>query len=398
MTLSSPPKYVISVLNRLERNGFSAYLVGGCVRDLIIGRRPADWDVCTNALPNEIMSVFKHSRDTGSKHGTVTVFAGKSKVEVTTFRSDGEYTDFRRPESVTFIADLKGDLARRDFTMNAIALPLSGLIFDPFGGAADIEKRLIRCVGQPKKRFKEDALRMLRALRFSAVLAFEIEEKTLEAIDECSELTSFLAAERVCSELESMLMSPNPALISQMISLGLLTRYISGTKEIDLSVLSSLPKNRTERWAGLCALLLRSGMVLSPEDFLQTLRLDSATIHTAACGAKLSLSKPSNTKLIWKKLLSRHGTDCVKCAAAAADALYGMGHTKMLRSIISSGECYSLKGLEISGDELLELGFKGKRLGEVLYELLDHVLAHPKDNVRDILLSLAADIAKYDGL
>jgi tRNA nucleotidyltransferase (CCA-adding enzyme) len=398
LTLFSPPKYVVSVLNRLECKGFSAYLVGGCVRDLLIGRRPADWDVCTNALPCEIMSVFEHSRDTGSKHGTVTVFVGKSKVEVTTFRSDGEYTDYRRPESVTFIPDLKGDLARRDFTMNAIALPLSGLAFDPFGGAVDIENRLIRCVGEPNQRFNEDALRMLRALRFSAVLGFEIEESTLEAIGENSLLTNFLAAERVCSELQSVLMSSKPELISQMISLGLLTRYIKDTQEIDLAALAALPKSRAERWAGLCALLLQSKMISNPEDFLQSLRLDSSTVHKAACGVKLSLSEPPSSKLMWKKLLSRHGTDCGKCTAAAADALYGTEHTKKLRSVISSGECYCLKRLKISGDELLELGFRGKRLGEVLYELLDHVLAHPNDNDLEVLLSLATDIAKSDGL
>ena len=192
-----PPKYVINVMERLSRRGFEVYLVGGCVRDLIIGRRPCDWDVCTSALPEEVMSFFPRSRPTGIKHGTVTVISHGSPVEVTTFRSDGEYKDHRRPESVIFIGDLKSDLERRDFTINALAMPLSGEILDNFGGRKDIENKLIRCVGEPEKRFDEDALRMLRAFRFSAVLGFEIEQDTLDAIKIKAHLSKELAKERI---------------------------------------------------------------------------------------------------------------------------------------------------------------------------------------------------------
>ncbi len=390
MTCISPPKYVITVLKRLESHGYSAYLVGGCVRDIIMDRRPNDWDICTSAFPEQVMEIFEHSRPTGIKHGTVTVIEHGSRVEVTTFRSDGEYLDHRRPENVLFISDLRSDLQRRDFTMNAIALPLSGLVFDPFGGAQDIENCLIRCVGAAEKRFNEDALRMLRAMRFSAVLGFEIEPQTMDAIKSCSHLTSSLAAERVCAELEKVLLSGSPEHISEVISAGLLCGILGETRSSpELSGIALLPKNRAQRWAGLCALLKRNGTIEGAEEFLLSLKLDSATVHNAAKGCILVENEAPETKLAWKRLLSRTGIECGKCAAAAADVLYGTGHIKLLSSVISGGDCFCLKRLDISGDDLLELGFSGKALGNGLYALLDYVLEHPEYNSKEHLVSLA---------
>jgi len=263
-----PPKYVISIQKRLESRGFPAYLVGGCVRDIIMGRRPNDWDLCTAALPEEVTAIFPRSRPTGIKHGTVTVIEHGSSAEVTTFRSDGEYKDHRRPENVRFIADLKGDLERRDFTVNALALPLSGEIFDPFGGRGDIEKRLLRCVGEPDTRFNEDALRMFRAFRFSAVLGFEIEPLTLAAIRRNAALSSTLAKERVRAEIEKILLSESPQVISELIVFGLLSDIIAASPAIpNLSLLKRLPKNRALRWAGLCALLSKSGQISGVGEF-----------------------------------------------------------------------------------------------------------------------------------
>ena len=189
----SPPKYVKHILITLQSRGHAAYLVGGCVRDMILGVHPQDWDICTSALPEQTLEIFPNTRPTGLKHGTVTVYVNSRSVEVTTFRSDGAYADHRHPTAVSFVGDLTTDLSRRDFTMNAIALPPDGLVVDPFGGVDDIKNRIIRCVGYPELRFEEDALRMFRALRFSARLGFTIEEKTLSAIEKKAPLAASLA-------------------------------------------------------------------------------------------------------------------------------------------------------------------------------------------------------------
>jgi len=386
----TPPEYVISILRRLEKHGFSAYMVGGCVRDIIMGRHPNDWDLCTCALPEEVCAVFPHSRPTGIKHGTVTVTINGSSVEITTFRSDGEYKDHRRPDSVFFIADLKGDLERRDFTVNALALPLSGEICDLFGGRDDIEKRLIRCVGDPDKRFNEDALRMLRAFRFSAVLGFEIEVQTLAAIRNNAPLSLGLAKERVRIELEKILVSDSPQVISTVIEYGLLSGITAKCSAIpDLNMLKMLPKNRGLRWAGLCTLLLKNDIIADVEKFLTTLRLDSATVQNCAVGCNLALNKVPSDTLSWKRLLSKNGTEAGKCAAAACDMLYGLGHLKLLGKVIAGTECFSIRQLAVSGDDLIALGFGGTELGLVLSSLLEHVLESPLDNEKAFLIDMA---------
>ena len=391
-----PPKYVSAVLSRLEKRGFSAYMVGGCVRDIIMGRRPNDWDICTSALPEEVCAVFPHSRPTGIKHGTVTVTVHGSPVEITTFRSDGEYLDHRRPDSVRFIADLRGDLERRDFTVNALALPLSGEICDLFGGREDIDKKLIRCVGNPEKRFDEDALRMLRAFRFSAVLGFEIEPVTLAAIRNKAPLSRGLAKERVRTELEKILLSSSPQVFSTVLEYGLLSELVDeGSFLPDLSILEKLPRNRALRWAGLCALLLTNGVIADTEAFLTALRLDSALIRACSTGCSLVSENAPKDVLSWKKLLSQNGIEVAKCAAAACDVLYGTGHLKLLYKLLRSGECYSFKQLAVTGDDLLELGFRGTELGDLLSALLDSVLEHPHNNDKTFLLDLARQREKH---
>ena len=172
MAGNTPPKHVKHIMITLQARGYRAFLVGGCVRDMILGAQPQDWDICTSALPEQVMEVFPGSRPTGLRHGTVTVTENAKSVEVTTFRSEGRYADHRHPDSVSFVGDLTTDLSRRDFTMNAIAVSIDGLVADPFGGVEDIKNKLIRCVGEPEQRFEEDALRMFRAFRFSARLGF----------------------------------------------------------------------------------------------------------------------------------------------------------------------------------------------------------------------------------
>ena len=226
MSVVSPPAYVRQVLTTLQARGHSAFLVGGCVRDMILGVHPQDWDVCTGALPGEVLEIFPGSRPTGLRHGTVTVVLGKKRVEVTTFRRESGYGDHRHPDEVSFVGDLTADLSRRDFTINAIAVPPDGLVVDPFGGVQDIRDRVVRCVGEPAERFEEDALRMFRALRFSARLGFEIEPLTMAAIEAKAPLAAALAPERIRDEVEKLLLTRQPEKMAALVGAGLLDAFL----------------------------------------------------------------------------------------------------------------------------------------------------------------------------
>ncbi len=204
------PEKVKFIIDTIMEAGYEAYAVGGCIRDFILGREAADWDITTSASPLLVKELFRHTIDTGIKHGTVTVMLGKEGFEVTTYRVDGKYEDGRHPESVTFTASLKEDLKRRDFTINAMAYNEQAGLVDEFGGLKDIENKVIRCVGDAGERFTEDALRMMRAVRFSAQLGYEIEEKTSAAIGKLSERLRLISAERIAVELTKLAVSPHP--------------------------------------------------------------------------------------------------------------------------------------------------------------------------------------------
>lgn len=391
MPTVTPPGYVKQILVTLRSRGHLAYLVGGCVRDILLGVRPHDWDICTSALPEEVMGIFPGSLPTGVKHGTVTVRLRSRQVEVTTFRSDGSYSDHRHPEAVRFVGDLNTDLSRRDFTMNAIALPPDGLLCDPFGGVQDIRDGLIRCVGEPERRFEEDALRMLRALRFSARLGFTVEKSTMAAILEKAPLAAGLAAERVRDEVEKILLTPAPQTAVMLISCGLLDRYLlcrTSPEAGALRRLTRLPKKALYRWAALCTLLERGGAICSTREFLTALRLDSRTIRCCEDCVQL-LSQPApESRVAWKRMLNRYGVDTVSVTAACGDALFG-GHSRnTLREILRSGECFSLRHLAVGGEELAALGLSGRALGEMLDFLLEYVMEYPENNRRELLLSL----------
>lgn len=396
MAAVSPPKYVRNTLRNLEEHGFIACLVGGCVRDMIMDSYPSDWDIGTSATPEEIMRCFPRTAPTGLKHGTITVLQGKSSIEVTTFRKEGPYENNRRPETVTFISELKDDLARRDFTINAMALPLSGMLFDPYGGMQDISNRLIRCVGSPEERFEEDALRQLRALRFAAKLGFEIEEETAGAIQKCSSLASGLSAERVREELEKILMSNSPEVMARVLEYGLADSYLQGKGEPGggLDRIARLPKNKAQRWAGFCAWLVNHGYITDTEGFLRKLRLDNQTIKSCSTGVSMLRRALPGDKTAWKKLLAAAGLDSVACFAAAADVVSPEGgYVKKLKSVLKSGECFTLKYLAVNGDDLILLGARpGAAVGRTLRELLAHVIENPSDNERDTLLRMAAGV------
>ena len=391
MATIAPPKYVRQILFTLQGHGYPAYLVGGCVRDMLLEHRPHDWDICTGALPEQVMALFPGSRPTGLAHGTVTVVIGSRQVEVTTFRTEGSYADHRHPDRVAFVTELTEDLSRRDFTMNAIALAADGLLADPFGGVEDIREKRIRCVGEPALRFEEDALRMLRALRFSAKLGFTIEINTLLAIQEKAPLAATLAAERVREELEKLLLTDAPETVHPLMEMGLLDAYLRDRPLFSplFRKLRRLPRKALYRWAGLTVLLCRLGCIDSAEDFLRSLRLDSRRIRCCAAAEQLLRQPLPTTPLAWKKALHAWEVPGVSCAAAVSDALYGGQSLKALRAVLRSGECFSLKHLAVSGDDLLALGLRGRALGEMLNFLLEYVMEYPENNRRELLLSLA---------
>ena len=264
MDTSVIPGGVAALCARLRAAGREAYPVGGCVRDLLLGRAPGDWDVTTSAQPEEVMALFDRTVPTGIKHGTVTVLTEDGGVEVTTFRAESGYADGRHPDAVTFGGDLAGDLSRRDFTINAMALGPDGAVIDPFGGRRDLADRVIRCVGEPERRFREDALRMLRAVRFSAQLGFAIESATAEALRKSAGLTARLSAERVRTELEKTLLSPWPERGEGLFAWGLLSPFVGAEAQPDLTTLHRVAASPLERWAALCALLLDEGDIVAP--------------------------------------------------------------------------------------------------------------------------------------
>ena len=389
----APPKYVRQVLRSLQARGHVAYLVGGCVRDMALGVRPHDWDICTGALPEQVMEVFPGALPTGLKHGTVTVRINSRSVEVTTFRSEENYADPRHPETERVVGELTTDQSRRDFTINAMALSPDGLIMDPFGGLTDLEHRCIRCVGSPELRFEEDALRMFRALRFSARLDFTIEEATLAAIGKKAHLASALAAERIRDEVEKTLLTPRPETVGLMQHLGLLDGFLCARADAlpELKLLTKLPRKALDRWMALCVILRRRGLISSVEDFLTALRLDSRTIRCCTDGAALLEGRKPRGAPEWKRLLRRWGVDTVSCAARCRDALDGGSSSRELKSVLKSGECFSMKHLAVGGDDLAALGLKGRELGEMLNFLLDYVIEYPENNRRELLLSLAGN-------
>ena len=218
--MKAPPKYVLNILSALGSAGHEAVLAGGCVRDSLLGRRPSDWDAATSAMPEEVLALFPRCVPTGIKHGTVTVIINGVPNEVTTYRTDGEYRDHRRPDSVIFVKSLREDLARRDFTVNAMAYNQKDGLKDFFGGREDIENRILRAVGEPGRRFYEDALRIMRLFRFSSVLGFDIEENTLKAALEYAPTLKSVSAERIYSELLKTLCGKNPAALKPLTDIG----------------------------------------------------------------------------------------------------------------------------------------------------------------------------------
>ena len=380
----------MQVLRHLADNGYHAFLVGGCVRDAVMGRPVNDWDVATSATPVDIVRLFPKTFLTGEKFGTVTVLTPDDQVEVTTFRTEGAYRDGRRPENVEFVSNLDEDLSRRDFTINAMAVSPGGELVDPFGGIRDIEGRTIRCVGGPNTRFGEDSLRMFRAFRFSAQFGFGIERGTLLAIYANADRAKLISAERVRVELEKTLMSHRPETAGEMVKIGLLGRYVDkiGKNPGNLERIAGLPVEQTLRWCAFCAVLLKEGFIASATEFLRDMRLDGKTTRT--CSQALSIHGFPEDSFGTKILFAMYGVDAVRCAAGAHDTLEGGSALSRAGELIASGECFSLNRLAVTGSDLIAIGHPpGRELGMSLERLLAHVIEHPGDNSREVLLDMA---------
>lgn len=386
-----PPKHVREILNRLASAGYTACIVGGCVRDAVLGVEPNDWDIASSALPEEVLALFPDSLTIGMKHGTITVKTDEDLVEVTTFRTDGNYADHRHPDTVSFVKDVAGDLSRRDFTINAIAVLASGEIVDPFGGQEDIRNGIVRCVGDPNLRFEEDALRMFRAFRFSSRLGFSIEDATFRAIRDNAHLASSLAAERIRDELEKVLMTGHPEAVAVIIDCALLASYLTGNcgNAFDFRLLASLPAEPCIRWSGLCHILDSSGCLSSVPDFLRSLRLDNRTMRCASEACTLLAGSPIADGPGWKRALSRFDEKSVRCAAEYWDVSCGGGFVDGLSAVIASGDCCRISQLAVSGSDIRNLGYTGKEIGICLNRLLDAVIDRPELNCREILLDIA---------
>ena len=441
MELRIPEKAEI-ILHTLEEAGYEAYVVGGCVRDSILGRSPDDWDITTSAKPEEVKALFRRTVDTGLIHGTVTVMLDKEGFEVTTYRVDGEYEDGRHPKEVSFTASLEEDLKRRDFTINAMPYnPKRGLV-DLFGGVQDMENRIIRCVGNPLERFTEDALRILRAVRFSAQLGFSIEGETLKAISVLAPNLKYVSAERIQVELLKLLVSPHPDYLRTAYEAGITKEILPEfdrcmeTEQntphhcynVGEHTLQSLLNIRADKVLRLTMLLHDFGKPVvkrtdedgrdhfkthGPEgekmavSILRRLKMDNDTIRKVRSLIKWHDYRPKGEAVSVRKAISLIGEELfplyleVQKADILAQSAYRREEklarltavSALYEEILDRGQCISLKTMALTGRDLIDAGYTpGKELGEILEKLLVHVLENPEDNKKEILLKLAGTV------
>ncbi|CDM67719.1 poly(A) polymerase [Clostridium bornimense] len=439
------PSTVSNIIKILESHGFEAYVVGGCVRDSILGRVPNDWDITTDALPEKVMEVFKDIGatvvPTGIKHGTVTVIINNDSYEITTYRIDGEYKDSRRPEEVIFTSKLQEDLARRDFTINAMAFnPKEGLK-DYFNGIDDLKERKIKTVRNPMDRFEEDALRMLRAIRFSAQLTFDIEEETIEAIKKLSSNIKNISVERIREEFNKIILSDNPRSIYDLYEYGLLENFLPefqfaiNTKQNNPHHIYTVGEHIIKSMENIDKeLILRLTMLLHDigkpktittdengidhfynhplvskdmaEDILRRMKYDNNTIAKVLLLVQYHDQRVNSKKSI-RKLLSKveeeNFNDLIKVWIADIKAqnpkfieekIDAINSIKdKLKEIIESNQCFSLKDLAISGKDLIKLGIKpGKEIGMILNKLLEEVIESPDKNEKEKLIEIVMNM------
>ena len=396
------PEYVKNCIEMLEKSGYSAYAVGGAVRDSLLDKEPSDWDVTTSALPEETQRVFADYRTipTGIKHGTVTVLFDDNgtykPIEITTFRVDGEYRDSRHPENVSFSRNLRDDLSRRDFTVNAMAFNEKEGIVDTFGGKIDLENRTIRAVGEPQKRFTEDALRILRAFRFAAQLDFEIEQKTLEATSVCAHLIKNIARERVGVEFKKLLATQGVSYsLQKMIENGVWQRTFE-TPAPYLETINKLPQLKNGNFATrLCALIFQYSDE-EKEAFLNSLRLsnDEKRLCLRLCKIKDFPIEDNSEKYPSGARRFLHLYNNIY--DEALEMLIFFNENKDLSEFISAisqerskSTPLTLSDLEIRGNDILPFcNGNYANVGKILNLLLERVIENPELNKKETLLEI----------
>ena len=430
------PEKVNTIIQTLQEHGYEAYAVGGCVRDSLLGREPGDWDITTSASPDETKKLFARTVDTGIEHGTVTVLLGKEGFEVTTYRIDGKYEDSRHPTEVIFTRNLREDLLRRDFTINAMAYNDTEGIVDIFGGMDDLKRKIIRCVGNARERFGEDALRIMRGVRFAAQLGFSLEKETKEAMAELAPTLEKISAERIQTELVKLLVSNSPELIREAYHLGITAvilpefdemmqtgqetkyhRYDVG--EHTVQAVCNVPPDKVLRLTMLLHDVAKPEMKTVDADgtahfkghdirgeqkakeILRRLKFDNDTIHKVTKLVRWHDYRMPAEKKNVRKAMSKISAELfpmyllVKRADILAHSMYRReeelenlsGLQKCYEEIVADHECVSLKQLAVTGTDLIGIGMKpGKQIGEVLNELLRIVLEYPEFNNKEHLL------------
>lgn len=432
------PRKVEDIIEKIQAAGFEAYAVGGCVRDSVLGREPDDWDITTSAKPEEVKRLFDRTVDTGIQHGTVTVMSGREGFEVTTYRIDGKYEDSRHPKDVTFTANLKEDLRRRDFTINAMAYNTKDGLIDLYEGMQDIERGLIRCVGDAGERFTEDALRMMRAVRFSAQLGYTIEENTKAAIRELAPTIRKISAERIQVELVKLMISDHPDYIRTAYETGITAQifpefdtcmkteqrnphhYYSVGEHI-LHTLSYVEADKVLRLGMLFHDIGKPGTLSVDEQgithnhghaaigeemtarIMKRLKFDNDTTEKVRKIVRYHDRKIENNKKSVRRAVNYIGEDIfpllfsVKYADIMAQSDYqreeklqDLNKLKVIyEDIIAKKDCLSLKDLAVTGSDLIAAGMEpGREIGQTLHKLLEVVLDEPECNRKEYLLSL----------
>ena len=390
------PTKVKQIISRLEKADFEAYAVGGCVRDSILKRSPEDWDITTSAKPEEVKKLFSTTIDTGLQHGTVTVVIEKEGFEVTTFRLDGDYTDGRHPDRVAFTSSLTEDLRRRDFTINAMAYSEKRGLIDEFDGERDLEDGVIRAVGDACERFSEDALRMLRAIRFAGQLNFKISDETFDAIKELSPNIAKVSVERIAKELEKLLLSGNPEYIALVYETGIFSviapevamLFENGDISASIKALSkaSFPEKK-ELYQIRLAIFLEGLGADKAANLLKRLKLDNDTINTVKKLLGLSLREVENNEIDMRRTVKEAGHKMMPLLLEMRRAKGLKDNKALYQTVIDNGYCTSISELNINGKDLMDAGIpKGALIGSTLERLLELVIEKPELNTRESLL------------
>ena len=389
------PSHILAVLDRFYGAGEDAYAVGGCIRDILLSRAIGDFDITSSALPEKTALLFSDKRviETGIRHGTLTVIVETEPVEITTFRIDGDYKDSRHPEEVTFTRRIEDDLSRRDFTVNAMAFsPRKGLV-DPFGGRDDLSARMIRAVGEPKKRFTEDALRIMRAFRFAATLDFEIEENTLLAAAVCKEGLKNIARERIGVEFIKLLLAPDPKnILEKMRDLGILQYVTDGycpQSEI-LALLSKMPRDEGAR----LGLFLSGLSAQRAKEILSSLKRSGIVTKSALAtirGAERAVSDEAEAR----RLIGECGIYAKN--AVIASVLLGNSPAQAIKWVSENTAPCTLRDLAIRGRDLMDAGFEGREVGIALDAALAAVIKDPSMNEKDKLIAYCTSRKKRTG-